>query len=127
MRELVWIALGGAAGAVSRYLVTLGCQRWTTTSFPLATLIVNLTGCFLLGVLAQFGMQSEWLRPTLRLAIGVGLLGGLTTFSTFGHETFRAIEKGQWTLALGNAAANLIIGILAGWAGVALVQRWGNV
>ena len=121
MRELVWIALGGAAGAVSRYLVTLGCQRWAGT-FPLATLIVNVAGCFCLGAL----MQSAWLPATARLAVGVGLLGGLTTFSTFGHETFRALEKGQWNLALGNVSANLILGIVAVWAGVALVQRWGS-
>lgn len=121
MRELVWIALGGAAGAVSRYLVTLGCQRWAE-NFPVATLIVNVTGCFCLGAL----LQSAWLPAATRLAIGTGLLGGLTTFSTFGHETFRALEKGQWNLALGNVAANLILGLLAVWAGVALVQRWGN-
>mgnify|MGYP001173063732 FL=1 len=121
MRELVWIALGGAAGAVSRYLVTLGCQRWTE-NLPVATLIVNVTGCFCLGAL----LQSAWLPATLRLAVGTGLLGGLTTFSTFGHETFRALEKGQWSLAIGNAAANLILGILAVWAGVVLVQRWNH-
>ncbi|MEE3368179.1 MAG: fluoride efflux transporter CrcB [Planctomycetota bacterium] len=121
MRELVWIALGGAAGAVSRYLVTLGCQRWAE-NFPAATLIVNVAGCFCLGAL----LQSTWLPATARLALGTGLLGGLTTFSTFGHETFRALEKGHWGLALGNTVANLILGILAVWAGVALVQRWGN-
>ena len=120
LRTLLFVALGGSLGAISRYLVSLGARNLWGESFPLGTLLVNVIGCLLIGILAGIGMDQ--LPPPLQKFMVVGLLGSLTTFSTFGLDTFELFQR-QPLLALGNIAANVLIGLAAVAAGYWLTVR----
>jgi CrcB protein len=116
MMNLVLVALGGAVGAVARYGVTIGAARWLDLAFPWGTLIVNVTGGLAMGLLAaRFGPEQE----AARLALGVGVLGGFTTFSAFSLETVRLMEH-QPGLAMLYAAASVVLSVGACWAGLML-------
>jgi CrcB protein len=119
VRTTVGIAVAGALGALARY----GLEGWISRragAFPWGTLVVNLTGAFLLGFL--FTLLSERFRasPWLRSTITVGFLGAYTTFSTLSFETFRLLEDGAYILGLANALGSLAAGLLAVYAGVVL-------
>ena len=116
------IGLFGACGAVSRYAVGVTVFRWLGEGFAYGTLAVNVLGCFLLAVLAHLGTTTDLLEPDLRLALGVGFLGAFTTFSTFGYETMTYLEDGDWLLAAANVSANLVLGLVAVWAGLTLAR-----
>jgi CrcB protein len=110
--HVLWVAIGGAAGAVARYQVSISVQQRWPHSFPWGTLVVNLVGCLAIGLLAQ-AYQSGWLNPTARLLLTTGFLGSLTTFSTFGYETIVCLQEHGPRLALANVAANLLLGLAA--------------
>ncbi len=120
MRDLpliVTIGVMGALGAISRYTVNSWTSQWTT-NLPVGTLLVNVVGCFLAGVLAFLaGMENSHITPATRTAIGVGFLGALTTFSTFGLETLDRFSRGQWAVAMANIGANIVLGLFAVWLG----------
>ncbi len=118
---LLAIGIAGALGALARYGVTMATLRWLGDDFPHGTLYVNLVGCFLLGVVAELAMDDKSLSPQTRAVIGTGFLGAFTTFSTFGVDTYRAIEAGAWGLAVSNVAINVIGGLLLVAAGIAVV------
>ncbi len=105
------IAIGGAAGAVSRYGLSNLAHFLLGDHFPFGTLLVNVLGCFLLGFAG--GMAASLMHPMLRSGATTGFLGALTTFSTFGLETIKHVEKGELHWAAGNIAANLIVGLIA--------------
>ena len=114
MRLSVMIAVmsGGALGAMCRYLTGLVLQNAIkVTGFPLATLTVNIVGSFLLSFL--FHLSTSQLSPTLRLAIGTGFLGSLTTFSTFELETYALIYKQSYLYAALYILGNILIGFAA--------------
>ncbi len=117
MSKIIWIAGGGALGAVLRYLVAGWAQNLTRGTFPLGTLTVNLCGCFVLGMLAALTTGSLLLRPELRLALLIGLLGGFTTFSTFAFETFQLLASGSWFAAASNLLLSNLLGLGGVWAG----------
>lgn len=108
---LAAMAVAGALGAVARYGVSLAALRWLPEGFPYGTLIVNLVGCFLLGALTELTLDEGLLAPQMRTILGTGFLGAFTTFSTFGVETFRAMEAGEWAVAAANVAINVLAGI----------------
>jgi CrcB protein len=114
---LAALALAGALGAMARYGVSVAALRWLPESFPYGTLIANLTGCFLLGVLTELTMERGLLAPEWRMIAGTGFLGAFTTFSTFGVETYRAMEAGEWGVAAANVAINVVAGIALAAAG----------
>lgn len=123
MKELLLVGLFGAAGAVSRYLLSAGMLRWFGDVFPLGTLAVNVMGCGLIGVLYQVNETGRPISAEWRAALAAGFLGGLTTFSTFGLETIRLFELGRPITAAANVLANLIIGLLAVWVAMVVVRR----
>lgn len=126
MMNLLYIALAGAFGAVSRYLVSGWVYQLCGQSFPYGTLAVNLIGCLVLGVVAQIGQTTNLIPEPARVAIAIGFLGALTTFSTFGYETLRQLEDGKLVPALANIAANVVLGVGAVWLGtVAARQLYG--
>lgn len=88
------------------------------TAFPVGTLVVNVLGCFLLGLLMHVGTATDLIPRPARVGLGVGLLGGLTTFSTFGWETVKLAEEAQWALAAANITANVLLGLGAAWLGI---------
>jgi fluoride exporter len=96
---LWYIAAGSAIGGVSRYLLQGLVQRLAAGTFPVGTLLVNLTGSFLLGLILRYGVDTPTLTLEARAFLTVGFCGGYTTFSTFSYETFALIEDGQWPRA----------------------------
>ena len=103
------VGLGGALGSMARYGVVLALP---SSSFPVATLIVNVIGCFCIGMAMPAAARLEALSPELRLLVVVGFLGGFTTFSAFGNETV-ALLRSDGGLALLNVAANVGLGLAA--------------
>ena len=120
---LIWIAVAGAAGALARYGLSGLAHALFGARLPWGTLAVNLTGCFALGVLAEIAARTGWVSAEFRTAAAIGFLGSFTTFSTFGFESFRAIEAGDWAGAASNLGLNVGGGVLLVFLGV-LSGRW---
>jgi CrcB protein len=123
MDRLIWLALGGAAGTVARYGVTLWSQQRLGADFPYGTLAVNLAGSFLLGAVMEVGATTELLSPTARLALGIGVMGGFTTYSSFSYETFRFFQNDAWVAGIVNALATFLGCLLATALGVVVTRR----
>jgi CrcB protein len=116
MNRFVAVGLGGAIGAMSRYAVALFVAMFWKRDFPLATLLINVTGSFILGFFATFAAGKTSLDPLWRLLVATGFVGAYTTFSTFEYETQRLAESG----ALLWGALNVITSVAAGFAAVQL-------
>jgi CrcB protein len=116
------VMLGGATGSLARYIVQLEAQSWLG-SFPAGTLLVNLVGCFAIGVLNTAFSGPLPIRPEYRAALVTGLLGGFTTFSAFGWETFQLADHGDNVRAAAYVAASVLLGLGAVWAGARLTER----
>ncbi|MEP7175638.1 MAG: fluoride efflux transporter CrcB [Gemmatimonadales bacterium] len=114
---LWYIAIGSAVGGVSRYLVGGAVQRLTAGTFPVGTLLVNVTGSFLLGAILRYGVDTPTLTPELRAFLTLGFCGGYTTFSTFSYETVALLEDGEWTRAALYAGLSVGLSILATFLG----------
>jgi fluoride exporter len=117
MERFFWICLAGAAGTGTRYLVALWAAQRFGTTFPFGTLIVNLSGCFLIALIMQAAATVAW-PPTLRSAITIGYIGGLTTYSSFNFESTRLLQEGALDLAVLNAGVTMVGCFAAGWLGV---------
>ena len=110
----VVVGAGAALGGIARYTVSLASARLLGVRFPYGTLLVNLTGSFLLGVLASIVTERLVPQPDfVGLALGVGFLGGYTTFSTFTLESQRLLRDGEWLLASLNVAGSVFLGLVA--------------
>jgi CrcB protein len=107
---LWYIAAGSALGGVSRYLLGGLVQRILDTTFPAGTLVVNLTGSFLLGLFLRYALETPTLSPELRAFLTIGFCGGYTTFSTFSYET---LEDGEWTRAGLYAGLSVVLALVA--------------
>jgi CrcB protein len=117
MERLAWICLAGAAGTGTRYLIALWAAQRFGSAFPYGTLIVNLSGCFAIAAVMHAALTMSW-SPTVRSAITMGFLGGLTTYSSFNYETSRLFEEGATGAALANAGATIFGALAAGWLGL---------
>lgn len=119
MNFVIAIALGGALGATLRFLISTGVHQWLGRGFALGTLSVNIIGSFLLGLMTEaLLLQRVILSAEYRSAILIGLLGSLTTFSTFSLETLYLIEQGQLTKAGLNIILNVLVCLFAVWIGL---------
>lgn len=119
MNQILAVALGGSFGAVFRFLVSTGIYQWLGRGFPYGTLVVNIVGSFLLGLLTEsLVVQRISFAHDYRFAILVGFIGAFTTFSTFSLETFYLIEQGSFTKAIGNILVSVATCILAVWLGL---------
>src|SRR5262245_41053475 len=121
MRELLVVGLGGFIGSALRYWTSVLSYRFFGQEFPYGTLIVNITGCFLIGLLMSIFEERFIVNPTLRIFLTVGILGGFTTFSTFGYETVVLLREGSYSMGFENIIFSLvgcltatIVGILIG-------------
>ncbi len=119
--ELLVISLGGACGALLRHFVTSSAAVLFKSSFPWGTLLTNIVGCFLIGLI--IGGEHDQKSEAIRLGFGIGFLGSLTTFSTFSADTVKHAMDGNWAIAASNVAANLIVCLLAVAAGIAISKR----
>ena len=123
---MIWlaIAIGGATGSVARYLVSVAVVQLYGEVVPLAVAVVNIVGCFIAGLGVGAATTGHWLpSETTRAFVFVGILGGFTTFSSFGLDTFNLIRDGRLLVAGVNAIGQLIVGVAALYCGYALMAR----
>jgi CrcB protein len=114
----LFVAFGGALGSVSRYLLGTWIQSVSKSiDFPFGTLTVNLIGCFVIGFLSQLAEARGVFTSESRALVFVGVLGGFTTFSSFGNDTINLVRDGEMFNALANVGANVILGLLLVWLG----------
>jgi CrcB protein len=124
--RLLLICLGGACGTAARYGVEVAAARWLGVDFPYGTLIVNVLGSFLIGVIQEVALSTSLVSETLRLVLAVGVMGGFTTYSAFSYGTLRLVERGTTTAAAVNVLLTTglclgacVLGLLLGRALVA--------
>jgi CrcB protein len=122
--RLILIAVFGAVGTLARYGLQGLVQVRVGGTFPYGTLLINLSGCFLLGLIGQLTMNRLVISPDWRVAIAVGFFGGYTTFSSFGWETAKMLEDGEWLPATTYVAASVFIGLLLSVAGIRLANKF---
>ena len=118
--DIVLVAIGGAAGAVTRRLLDLWVTDRTESAFPFGTLVINLSGAFLLGVLFAWAIERDVLPREVRGPLMIGFLGAYTTFSTLMLESWRLVEDGAWQLGLVNLAGSVVLGMIAVVGGLAV-------
>lgn len=122
MNGLIFIALGGAIGAVARYGVSQGMARVFGHGFPYGTLTVNVVGSLIMGMVVGFTLGQSGLSDQMRLFLMVGVLGAFTTFSTFSMEAVSLIEKGHLQTAFIYIASSVILSLLGFWGGLSLFR-----
>lgn len=122
MQRLILVGLAGFAGTAMRYWLTDISAKRLGETFPVGTLIVNLTGCLLAGLLFYLTLERYSLSETMRAVVFIGLLGGFTTFSAFGLQTFALLRGGQMGLALMNIGLSNVVGLLMVWIGYSLAK-----
>jgi CrcB protein len=120
MTNVLFVALGGSIGAVLRYLLSIFMIQLFGSSFPFGTLLVNVLGSFCMGIVYALGQVSH-LSPELKALVGVGLLGALTTFSTFSNETLLLMQQGYWFKALMNVLLNISLCLFMVYVGQQLI------
>lgn len=120
--QLMAVALGGAGGAVCRWLLASSIQRMAGGAFPWGTFVVNALGSFLLGFLFIWLIERSSMGELLRMAITIGFLGAFTTFSTFSVESIRLLEEGAFSLALGYIGGQLLLCLLLAWMGAQIAR-----
>ena len=120
---LFYIAIGGAAGACSRYLISEICAVLLGRSFPYGTLTVNIIGSLFMGFLVAALEQETFGPGPWRHLIGLGFLGALTTFSAFSMDNVLLLQQGEWFKMGLNIVLNVVVCIFAAWAGFQLLMR----
>lgn len=120
MGQIIFLAIAGALGALSRYGLSGLIQRLSGAGFPYGTLVVNVLGSLVIGFVMQIGLNTDIIPRTLRVTITIGFLGAFTTFSTFSYETVGYLQDGAWLLASLNIISNLGLCLLSTITGMAL-------
>lgn len=123
MKQLLLIAAGGAVGSILRYLVSLVVYSLFGRVFPYGTLIVNISGCLIMGLLTSLLFERITEATELRALLLIGLLGGYTTFSSFAIETLTLAENGQLLLAVSNVFFSVVMCLFAVWIGLILGRQ----
>jgi CrcB protein len=108
---LWYIAFGSAAGGVSRYLLGGFIQRLAGGTFPLGTLVINISGSLLLGFLLRYSLESTAISPEMRAMLTIGFCGGYTTFSTFSYDAVRLLEDGDYARAAVYIGASVLLSL----------------
>lgn len=117
-----FIALGGALGALGRYLLSTWVYNKGDFIFPWGTFVVNILGCFTLGMVYVWGMEKLAIGSNMRAFLAVGFIGAFTTFSTFSLETLNIIKDGEFKIALLNTLGSVILGLFAVWLGTVIAE-----
>ena len=120
--QIILIAIAGACGALGRYGLSTLVSNVCGDKFAYGTLAANVIGCFLIGFVMHIALSTDIISEDMRMAVAVGFLGALTTFSTFSYETYKFIEDAAWMLAISNVAANVIFGLIATIIGLAAAR-----
>ncbi len=122
MKTAATIALFSVVGGLSRYYLSGWVYSHLGRGFPYGTFSVNIIGAYFIGLIMELGLASTLISDTLRIGLTVGLMGGLTTFSTFSYETFRLLEEGQFFVAFTNILASVAVCLLFTWLGILTVR-----
>lgn len=126
MWNVLWVGLGGFIGASGRYLTGTAVQQWLNPAWlPAGTLTVNIVGCLVIGILSRLAQSQQWLTEHLQLLLITGILGGFTTFSSFGSETLNLLRQRQPGWAVAYVGLSLGFGLLAVWLGYSLAGSRG--
>jgi CrcB protein len=120
---LLFVALGSAIGGVSRYLLGGLIQRLLDTTFPAGTLLINVSGSFLLGAIIRYAVETPTFSPEIRAFFTIGFCAGYTTFSTFSFETVAMLEDGEWMRASLYVAASVLLSFLGTFLGFSLARQ----
>jgi fluoride exporter len=124
MKHLLLVSLGGFIGSAARFkLGGLVLHQSASWRFPLSTFLVNISGCFLIGLLAGLAEKHGYFSPEVRLFLFTGLLGGYTTFSTFGYENLFLLRRGEFFICILYSLLSVLVGILAVWIGFKLAGQ----
>ncbi len=113
MREILFLSLAGALGALCRYGLSGAVQKMAGIGFPVGTLIVNVVGSALIGYIMQIGLNTDIIPRSLRVIMTIGFLGAFTTFSTFSYETVKFMEEGAWLSGILNIIVNVGLCLMA--------------
>lgn len=122
-QNLIWLALAGALGTISRWGLGLMVQRWLGFSFPWGTLVVNVLGCFLFGLVWSLAENKFFISNAARVVILTGFMGAFTTFSTFAFETGEMMRHGEWPYAFVNLLVQNALGLLFLFMGLSIGAR----
>ena len=120
MQKYLWIAAGGALGAIARYVIGAAVGSRMGIKFPYGTLIINISACVIIGFSITYLGRRADLNPAWRYLIPIGFVGAYSTFSTYEGETFSTLRSGAFFLAALYAVGSLIVGLAAVWVGVVL-------
>ena len=113
------VGLGGVLRFLASRAVKMACNGW---AFPLGSFVVNISGCLLIGFLAQLAESKNLMEPEFRAFFLIGILGGYTTFSSFGYETLQLIRSGEFVYAAANAVLQVVLGLVFVWLGTVLAR-----
>lgn len=122
IKNILLVAFGGSIGSVLRYLISLQFQSKVDTNFPINTFIVNLIGCFIIGLVAGYSTKNNWLDNGLYLLFATGFCGGFTTFSALGLESLKLLQNGQYTTVIMYLVSSLGLGVLLTFIGWSLAK-----
>ena len=123
MLNILFVGVGGFFGSIGRYLLSGAVyQMFPNLHFPIGTTVVNILGCFLIGIATALVEVRNLLSPEARVFLLIGMLGGFTTFSTFGYETIALLRDGAFLTGLANVLIQVIVGISAIWLGFNVIR-----
>jgi fluoride exporter len=122
LKTITLVGIGGAIGSILRYLVSTGIQNKFLSAFPFGTLCVNISGCFLIGLIYAFAIRSN-ISPEWRFFLATGICGGYTTFSTFSYESLSLLRDGEILYATAYISASVVLGVLATFLPTILIEK----
>ncbi|HEX4900169.1 MAG TPA: fluoride efflux transporter CrcB [Pyrinomonadaceae bacterium] len=122
MQRIIFVGVAGLVGTLGRYWLSGLIARRYGETFPWGTLVVNALGCFVTGAVYYVSEERFLVSPTVRSVILIGLLGGFTTFSSYGLQTFTLLREGEFGLAVMNVTLSNVLGVLLIWAGYTLMK-----
>jgi fluoride exporter len=124
VKSILLVALGGAIGSVARFKLSgWVLQQAPGWRFPAGTLMVNVVGCLIAGLLAGMAVKQDVFTPEARVFLFTGLLGGFTTFSAFGLETLLLLKRGEAGVAIANIVVSIAAGLTVAWLGYAMTAK----
>lgn len=123
VQQFILVGFGGALGSIARWQLTgLVLKQSFDWRFPLGTFIVNVLGCLIIGLLAGLAVKFDYFTTDMRLLLFTGLMGGFTTFSSFGLETFYLLKRGEYLIASSNIVLSILVGMLALFLGFSAIN-----
>lgn len=121
-RILFLIGTGGLIGSIARYLTVIYLTKVFPSTFPYGTFVVNIIGCFIIGIVFGLSERFSWLTPEWRLFLATGICGGFTTFSSFAYENIKLIQNGNFLVFAGYSITSFALGLLAVFIGLTVTK-----